>query len=152
MSDARIDAEALRTSDARFRLAVETLGEGVVITDADDVVVYANSRMVELSGYAREEMIGQKVSRLLVPEEDQGAYAQRMDIRMQGVAEQYEVSFRRKDGRRFWAEVNGSPLRDAADWLERYRRLWDDSFDRLDSYLRQLQDREQDHGDSSSGG
>jgi PAS domain S-box-containing protein len=114
MSDARIDAEALRTSDARFRLAVETLGEGVVITDADDVVVYANSRMVELSGYAREEMIGQKVSRLLVPEEDQGAYAQRMAIRMQGVAEQYEVSFRRKDGRRFWAEVNGSPLTDAA--------------------------------------
>src|SRR5215210_6073714 len=114
MSDARIDDEALRSSDARFRLAVETLGEGVVITDADDVVVYANSRMAEISGYAREEMVGQKVARLLVPDEDQGAYEQRMTVRMQGVAEQYEVSFRRKDGVRFWAEVNGSPLRDAS--------------------------------------
>jgi PAS domain S-box-containing protein len=100
-------------ADARFRLAVETLGEGVVITDADDIVVYANSRMAEISGYAREEMVGQRVARLLVPDEDQAEYGQRMALRMQGVAEQYEVSFRRKDGRRFWAEVNGSPLRDA---------------------------------------
>ena len=114
MSEPRIDDEALRDSDARFRLAVETLGEGVVITDADDVVVYANSRMVEISGYAREEMVGQKVAQLLVPDEDRSEYGQRMALRMQGVAEQYEVSFRRKDGRRFWAEVNGSPLRDAA--------------------------------------
>ena len=52
MSDGRDDDDALRTSDARFRLAVETLGEGVVITDAEDVIVYVNSRMAEISGYA----------------------------------------------------------------------------------------------------
>ncbi len=40
-----------------------------------------------------------------------------MSVRMQGVSEQYEVSFRRKDGQRFWAEVNGSPLRDASGQL-----------------------------------
>ena len=113
MSDVR-DDDALLRSDARFRLAVETLGEGVVITDAEDVIVYVNSRMAEISGYAREEMVGQRVARLLVPEEDQSSYAQRMSVRRQGVAEQYEMSFRRKDGQRFWAEVNGSPLRDAA--------------------------------------
>jgi DNA-binding transcriptional ArsR family regulator len=30
-------------------------------------------------------------------------------------------------------------LRRVDDWLETYRRFWDDSFDRLDAYLRQLQ-------------
>jgi DNA-binding transcriptional ArsR family regulator len=30
------------------------------------------------------------------------------------------------------------PLKDAADWLERYRAFWEGSFDRLDRYLRQL--------------
>lgn len=36
------------------------------------------------------------------------------------------------------------PLRDAADWLERYRRFWDESFDRLELYLRELQEKEKD--------
>ncbi len=75
MSDGRDDDDALRNSDARFRLAVETLGEGVVITDEEDVIVYVNSRMAEISGYEREEMVGQRVARLLVPDEDQASYA-----------------------------------------------------------------------------
>jgi DNA-binding transcriptional ArsR family regulator len=29
-----------------------------------------------------------------------------------------------------------APLRDAADWLERYRQFWEGRFDRLDDYLR----------------
>jgi DNA-binding transcriptional ArsR family regulator len=33
----------------------------------------------------------------------------------------------------------GAPLKDAADWLEEYRRFWEDSFDRLDDYLQELQ-------------
>ena len=33
----------------------------------------------------------------------------------------------------------GAPLKDAADWLWEYRRLWEDSFDRLDDYLREVQ-------------
>jgi DNA-binding transcriptional ArsR family regulator len=33
----------------------------------------------------------------------------------------------------------GAPLKHAADWLEEYRRFWEDSFDRLDDYLRELQ-------------
>jgi DNA-binding transcriptional ArsR family regulator len=35
--------------------------------------------------------------------------------------------------------LEGGPLRDVAFWLERYRRFWDESFDRLDEYLSELQ-------------
>jgi DNA-binding transcriptional ArsR family regulator len=31
------------------------------------------------------------------------------------------------------------PLKEAAEWIEHYRRFWDESFDRLDHYLRQAQ-------------
>jgi DNA-binding transcriptional ArsR family regulator len=31
------------------------------------------------------------------------------------------------------------PLRDVADWVEEYRRLWEERLDRLDEYLRGLQ-------------
>jgi DNA-binding transcriptional ArsR family regulator len=39
--------------------------------------------------------------------------------------------------------LDARPLRDAADWVERYRRHWEESFDRLDNYLRELQEKEQ---------
>lgn len=35
--------------------------------------------------------------------------------------------------------LDAGPLKDAADWLEHYRRFWEHSFDRLDDYLRELQ-------------
>ncbi len=34
------------------------------------------------------------------------------------------------------------PLKDAAQWLEHYRRFWEQSFDRLEEYLRQMQAKE----------
>ncbi|MGO9607659.1 MAG: ArsR/SmtB family transcription factor [Candidatus Binataceae bacterium] len=38
------------------------------------------------------------------------------------------------------------PLKDAADWLESYRRFWEESFDRLEEYLRELQSKEKKNG------
>src|SRR4030088_2140309 len=38
------------------------------------------------------------------------------------------------------------PLKDAADWLEHYRRFWDESFDRLEDYLRELQKKDDNNG------
>src|ERR1700686_5205322 len=34
------------------------------------------------------------------------------------------------------------PLKDVADWVEHYRRFWDESLDRLDEYLREMQSME----------
>jgi DNA-binding transcriptional ArsR family regulator len=42
--------------------------------------------------------------------------------------------------------LRARPLKDAADWVEQYRRFWDESFDRLDAYLRDLQGKEKSHG------
>jgi DNA-binding transcriptional ArsR family regulator len=35
--------------------------------------------------------------------------------------------------------LEAGPLKDAADWLENYRRFWEGSFDRLEDYLKELQ-------------
>jgi DNA-binding transcriptional ArsR family regulator len=35
--------------------------------------------------------------------------------------------------------LEAAPLREAADWVEGYRRFWEGSFDRLEDYLRELQ-------------
>lgn len=38
--------------------------------------------------------------------------------------------------------LKAAPLKDVADWLEHYRRFWEESFDRLDEYLQELQNKE----------
>jgi DNA-binding transcriptional ArsR family regulator len=43
------------------------------------------------------------------------------------------------------------PLKDASDWLEHYRRFWEESFDRLEEYLRGLQKRESQKKEKSNG-
>ena len=42
--------------------------------------------------------------------------------------------------------LKAAPLKDAAEWLERYRRFWEESFDRLDDYLATIQSKESDNG------
>ncbi len=42
--------------------------------------------------------------------------------------------------------LEAGPLKDAADWLEHYRRFWEESFDRLDDYLDELQAKENRDG------
>jgi|SRR5271156_879813 DNA-binding transcriptional ArsR family regulator len=38
--------------------------------------------------------------------------------------------------------LQASPLKEVADWVEHYRRFWEESLDRLDDYLHELQAKE----------
>src|SRR5436309_8997312 len=42
--------------------------------------------------------------------------------------------------------LQAGPLKEVADWVEHYRRFWDESLDRLDDYLRDLKAKEIRHG------
>ena len=53
------------------------------------------------------------------------------------VLENAELIARSRDGQWRPCRLHAAPLKDAADWLDRYRRFWEDSFDRLADYLRQ---------------
>ena len=45
--------------------------------------------------------------------------------------------------------LKAGPLKKVADWAEHYRRFWEPSFQRLDSYLQQLKETEKKHGHRS---
>jgi DNA-binding transcriptional ArsR family regulator len=48
-------------------------------------------------------------------------------------------------------QLKAGPLKDAAEWLEHYRRFWEESFDRLENYLRELQKEDQKNGRKRNG-
>jgi DNA-binding transcriptional ArsR family regulator len=43
-------------------------------------------------------------------------------------------------------KLEAAPLKDVADWAEKYRRFWDASYDRLDAYLQHLKEKEKTRG------
>ncbi|MGH7779153.1 MAG: ArsR/SmtB family transcription factor [Candidatus Binataceae bacterium] len=45
------------------------------------------------------------------------------------------------------SRLAAGPLKDAANWLESYRRFWEASFDRLENYLRELKLKEKRDAD-----
>ena len=49
---------------------------------------------------------------------------------------------RRRSGRVHSAQLRAAPMKQAHQWIEQYRRFWEESFDRLDDYLKELQAKE----------
>lgn len=43
-------------------------------------------------------------------------------------------------------QINAGPLKDATDWIEQYREFWEESFDRLDEYLKTIQSKKKTKG------
>jgi PAS domain S-box-containing protein len=101
---------AVHESEARLRTLVESLGEGILFGDRDDVLLHVNSRMCEMTGYSREEMISARVHEILLPEGEGHKIQERTRRRLEGLAESYSILLRRKDGSRFWAEINAAPI------------------------------------------
>ena len=55
------------------------------------------------------------------------------------VLERAALISRTRSGKWRSSRLEAAPLRDAADWIERYRRFWDTSLDRLDAHLALMQ-------------
>lgn len=49
-----------------------------------------------------------------------------------------------KDAQYRPCKLNGSPLKDATDWMETYRQYWEDSLDRLGEYLKTVTAKEKE--------
>jgi DNA-binding transcriptional ArsR family regulator len=41
--------------------------------------------------------------------------------------------------------LEAAPLKEVTEWAEGYRRFWDESYERLDGYLQELKERDDDH-------
>lgn len=62
------------------------------------------------------------------------------------VLEKSGLIIRRSEAQKRLCKLETEPIKDAVDWLEHHRKLWEDKLDRLDDYLRELQQKEKEHG------
>jgi PAS domain S-box-containing protein len=103
--------EALRESEEKYRQLVEKLQEGVWAIDKDANTTFANPRMAEILGCTVNEMLGRNVFSFM-DEPGQGLARVKLERRRQGIAEQYELEFLRKDGTRVYTSLATNPVTD----------------------------------------
>ena len=89
------------------------------------------------------------LARLADGEASVGELAEPFELSLQGVSKHLKVLQRAglisKGRRAQWrpCRLETRPLEEVADWLSHYRHLWDDRLGRLDDYLRDLQNEEE---------
>ena len=47
-------------------------------------------------------------------------------------------------------KLEAEPLKEVADWVGEYRKFWEERFDRLDAYLRELQQQQEEDNDGNA--
>lgn len=87
---------------------VQTMTEGLVLTDAEGRFTFVNPAAAKMLGYTPSEMVEQEVLSFIP--KDQHAIVRRADEkRAKGVADRYELDFLHKDGSRRTLLVSGGP-------------------------------------------
>jgi DNA-binding transcriptional ArsR family regulator len=78
--------------------------------------------------------------------------AEPFDMTLPGISKHLKVLERAglitRSRRAQWrpCRLAAGPLKDVSDWVGHYRRFWEESFDRLDEYLKQIQGKDAKHG------
>jgi PAS domain S-box-containing protein len=102
---------ALKLSEARYRIIVETAREGIVSINLDQQFTYVNPRMAEMLGYTVDELIGIPLFSF-VDESSWQYVAEKLLYRLQEMIGEMEVTFRRKNGEPVHTLVSATPIVD----------------------------------------
>lgn len=101
---------ALQASEERYRTLVERMSEGLIQSDQEDRIVFANDRLCEFTGYTRDELFGQSVFEFLLPTPADSLLIRKRLSFERPVTDQYEMQIRCKSGEQIWVQVGRSPL------------------------------------------
>lgn len=113
-AEAEADVEGFHDALGPFVVAAEQTRMAMVFTDAkadDNPVIFVNDAYLELTGYSREEVLGQAFGAFLSRSDE--ATISVMAAEFDGHSDcGSDVCYRRKDGSEFWATMLISPVRD----------------------------------------
>jgi PAS domain S-box-containing protein len=113
VTDLKRAEAALRRSESKYRMLVDSLHEGVWLVDHEGITTFVNPHMANMLGYTVDEMIGNHLL-AFVGEEQLDLARSRMARLRQGIKEAVDFELRRKDGTRLSANIEVTVLFDDA--------------------------------------
>jgi two-component system, cell cycle sensor histidine kinase and response regulator CckA len=105
---------------ARLSRVVEQTSDSIVITDPQGTITYVNPAFESISGYSRDEVIGQNPRVLKSGHQDAAFYKRMWDALSRGEVWKGRLVNRRKDGVLFQEDATIGPVRDASGQVVSY--------------------------------
>ena len=102
----------LKLSEEKYRGILENLQFGLMEVDLDERILYVNDTMTRITGFSKEELLGNIASDLLVRAQTKEKIEEQHKLREKGKASAYEVEIIRKDGGSFFGLISGAPTYD----------------------------------------
>jgi len=96
---------------SQLQRLIDTAREGIWIIDETGLTTFANPRMAEILGYDTSEMVGRPMFDFMT-ERRRADAARNLERRRQGISEDHDFEFRRKDGSVVWTLLSTSPVMD----------------------------------------
>jgi formate hydrogenlyase transcriptional activator len=97
-----------------YRRVLESLSEGVLITDAQWRILYANRLIQETTGYSPEELVGRSPHDMLMAVHGSGASECAKQNPLAETEQCIELEIKTKSGEPRWILIKTTPFRDAA--------------------------------------
>lgn len=106
-------SEARKAQEAQKRLAtaIEQAAEGILITDKDGVIQYVNPAVERITGFSREELVGNTPRIFQSGEHDPTFYRNLWDTIKSGKTWSGRFTNRKKDGRIYYEDATVSPVK-----------------------------------------
>ena len=95
----------------KLSMALEQTADSICITDRDSVIEYVNPAFSDITGYDKQEVIGQKISILRSGRHERAFYRQLWDTISNGEVFQDIIVNRKKDGTLYYDEKTITPLK-----------------------------------------
>ncbi len=109
--------EKLAETEKEYKLLIESLNEGVWKIDKNSITTFVNKSMAKMLGYTVDEMIGKHLFSFM-DEKGKKIAEENLKRREQGIDEQHDFEFIRKDGRRIYATLETSSIINENDEYE----------------------------------
>ena len=120
--EAEAEVKDFKNNLGPFVVAAESTRMAMVFTDAKDTenpIIFANDSYLELTGYTRQEVLGQKFNFLLADGVSDQSFDETGSLNGR-TEEGAEILYHRKDGSQFWAAVFIHPVQDEDGTLVQY--------------------------------
>lgn len=120
------ERERIEVELQKLSRAVEHSSSSVIITDCESNIEYVNNKFTEITGYAKEEVLGQNPQFLQSGETPKEVYAEMFATITSGGEWRGEVSNRKKNGCTYWSRNSISGVKDAKDEITHFICIQED--------------------------
>lgn len=104
-----VSQKALRINEERYRNIITNMSLGLVETDTEGRIRFANQSFCKMTGYDPDEIMGEKAMDLLAPDGNENLMKLKSGLRQQGISDVYELNIRNKKGELKWWLVSAAP-------------------------------------------